>query len=413
MPGTFRNSPTKSAHSASWIETGVVANVNVKNLTIDWVSQFTSKSIQDLPIMKPYFHYTNGEGFTCVPEVGAICAVCWPSDDDPPFVIGFLGAPELEGADIPGIEDFVGDGGIETDEGTPQPVSTTSGGSTTAKQNPSDASYRGGLPILNPGDMLWQGRDENFVILRRGGILQLGSTQICQRVYIPILNYIRDFCENWELTSAAGTLAWTVQRKENDPAGNAPTELELIAREFAQDKKASIKVLLGSLDKAEKPPSGDKTFVEITIAPQQIKPDDGTISGEPKYVIRLDKAGNTYSMQAKTRTTVIKENDRLTVEQNQETEVKKDYKLTIGGTSTTKITGEHTVDGDATSKETWKGMKAITAQVLKLGDEAASEPAVLGLRLAAWLASHSHPPYLPPTQAGAIPSLLSRKVFVI
>lgn len=413
MGETFRNSPTKSSHEASWIETGVVANVNVKNLTIDWVSQFTSKSIQDLPIMRPYFHYNNGEGFTCVPEVGAICAVCWPSDDDPPFVIGFLGAPELEGADIPKIEDFVGSGGVETEEGTPTPVSTTSGGSTKQKENPSDASYRGGLPILNPGDMLWKGRDDNFVILRRGGILQVGSTSICQRIYVPILNFIRDFCENWEMTSAAGTLSWTVQRKENDPGGNAPTELELIAREFAQDKMASIKVLLGSLDKAEKPPSGDKTFIELTIAPQQIKPDDGKVEGDPKYVIRLDKAGNTYMMQAKTRTALVKENDKLTVEQNQEIEVKKDYKLKVGGKSDTEITGEHTMKGEATSKETWAGMKSITAQVLKLGDEAASEPAVLGLKLAMWLATHAHPPFLPPIQAGTIPAILSKKVFVI
>jgi|WetSurSiteA1Bulk_404760.scaffolds.fasta_scaffold19683_2 hypothetical protein len=413
MPGTFRNSPTKASHEASWIETGVVTNVNTKNLTIDWVSQFTSKTIQDLPLMRPYFHYNNGEGFTCVPEVGALCAVCWPSDDDPPFVIGFLGAPELEGAEIPGIENFVGDGGIETEEGTPKPVSTTSGGSTTPKQNPTDASYRGGLPILNPGDMLWQGRDGNFVALHRGGVLQLGSTQICQRAYIPVLNFIRDFCENWEMNSAAGTLSWTVQRKENDPSGNAPTEFELLAREYAQDKKASVKVLLGSLDKSEKPPNGDKTFIELTIAPQQIKAEDGTIEGEPVYVLRLDKAGNTYSMQAKTRTVLIKEDDKLTVEKNQEIEVKKDYKLTVGGKSETIITGEHTIKGDVTSKEEWAAMKSITAQILKLGDEAASEPAVLGLKLAVWLATHVHPPFHPPVQANMIPSLLSKKVFVV
>lgn len=409
---TFPTSKASSAHSASWIETGVVANVNVKNLTIDWVAQFTSKTIQDLPIMKPYFHYNNGEGFTCVPEVGAICAVCWPSDNDPPFVIGFLGAPELEGAENPKIEDFVGSGGVETDEGAPKPVTTTSTGSTKQAQNPSNASYRGGLPVLNPGDMVWKGRDDNFAILRRGGVLQIGSTSICQRVYIPVLNYIRDFCENWELTNAAGFLHWVVQRQENDPSGNAPTEFEWIIREFAQDKKASVKVLLGSLDKAEKPPGGDKTFMEVTIAPQQIKADTGEVEGTAKYVIRLDKAGNTYRMQAGKETIEIKGDQSITVEGNKSETVKGSLNQTVEGDVARKYTGTHTVDGSL-SDETWTGLKTITAQVLKLGDKAASEPAVLGLKLATWLATHTHPPFLPAAQVSLIPTLLSTKVFVI
>lgn len=420
MPApSFNNSLASAGLDPAEVETGVITNVNVRNYTVDWTSQYTGKNIPDLQIQTPYLHYNNGEGFSCVPEIGAICTVCFPSDDDSPFIMGFLAAPELEGAEFGrDITAFLDDPGVETEEDVPKSQSTTSTGSTTTPNNVSDASYRAGRPVLNPGDMLWQGRDENFVVLRRGGVLQLGSTQICQRAYVPLLNIIRDFCENYELNSAAGTFAWSVQRQENDPGGNAPTELSIIAREFAQDAKASIKVLFGSLDDAEKPPAdkdggeGNKSFIEVTIAPQQISPDDGAISGTPKYVIRLDKAGNTFTMQAGTRTEVIEGDLKQTIKGSQDITVGGDCTTTIKGKQTVNVTGDQEVSGDAGSKETWAGNKSITAAVLKLGAEGASEPAVLGLKLISWLATHSHPPFGPPLQAGQVATLISKKVFV-
>lgn len=407
MPSTFDNAPSKSGEGDTRTETGIVANVNVRNLTVDWVSQYTGKQIPDVQVLTPYLHFNNGEGFTCVPEVGAICVLCWPSDEDPPFVLGFLSAPELEGADFSKfLEEKLTDPGVESEEDIPQGNTTASGGTTSQSTNPSDASFRAGRPILNPGDMLWQGRDENFVVLRRGGVLQLGSTNICQRAYIPILNFIRDFCENYELNTAAGSLAWTVKRQENDTSGNAPTEFELIAREYAQDKKASIKVLLGSLEEATKPPGGDKTFIEVTIAPQQIEADSGKVTGKDKYVIRLDKAGNLFVHQAGNRTEEIDGDHKVTIKGKQDVEVKGNQSVTVGGNQTTKITANHEISG-VQSTEAWSGKKVIGAAQLFLGSQAASEPAVLGLKLVAWLISHTHMvPALPnPDPSKAIPTL--------
>ena len=196
------------------VETGTIADVNTKNMTVGWASQYGGSYQPAIQIMSPYLHYNNGEGFTCIPETGAIAAICFPSDEGGlPFVMGFLAAPEREGAQVANLQNAITDPGIETEE-VPAPTAntTSAGGSTTTPTNPSDASYRAGRPILNPGDMFWQGRYENFVILRRGGVLQIGSTQVCQRMYIPIRNFIRDFCENYELTTAAGTLAWHIRR---------------------------------------------------------------------------------------------------------------------------------------------------------------------------------------------------------
>ena len=386
----FSNSPTKWGDGNVRIETGVVANINVRNLTIDWVSQYSGKQIPDVQIMTPYLHYNNGEGFTCVPEVGALCALCWPTDDDPPFVLGFLSAPELEGADFSKfIEEKTTEAGVESEEDMEESNTTSSGGSTAPTENPSDASFRAGRPILNPGDMLWQGRDENFVVLRRGGVLQLGSTNICQRAYIPVLNYIRDFCENYELNTAAGSLSWTVKRQESDTSGNAPTEYELVAREFSQDKKASIKVLMGSLDDSETPPGGDKTFIEVTIAPQQIDPSSGEVSGKDEFVMRLDKAGNMFVHQAGTRTEEIDEDLSMTVKGKEERLVQGNQEIQVSGNQTVKVGRNHEISGIG-STEDWTGNKVIGAAQLLLGSQSASEPAVLGLKLVSWLLSHTH-----------------------
>ena len=413
MGSSFNNSPLNAGDGPTRIETGVVASVDVRSMTIDWVSQYTGKQISEVQLMAPYLHYNNGEGFTCVPEIGAICALCWPTDEDPPFVMGFLAAIELEGADISKfIDEKTVEPGVETEEDMDKQNTTTSGGSTEPTDNPSDATFRAGRPILNPGDMYWQGRDDNFVVLRRGGVLQLGSTNICQRAYIPVLNYIRDFCENYELNTAAGTLSWTVKRQEDDPAGNAPTEYELIAREYAQDKKASIKVLLGSLENADTPPNGEKTFVEVTIAPQQIDPTSGEVSGKDQFVFRLDKAGNMYVHQAGSRTeliegdvdTTVKGNESRLVHGNQDEEVKGNQTVTLGG--------NHDLSGSA-STEAWDGKKVITAKQLLLGAQSASQSAVLGNKLILWLATHKHIAVTPGTGVSGVPDALPLEAMLL
>jgi hypothetical protein len=422
---SFNNSPSTSDMRPAWVETGVVANVNVRNMTLDWVSQYTGKQIPDVQWMTPYVHYSNGEGFTCVPEVGALCAMCFPSDDDPPFVLGFLSGPEQEGSDAGDLQAKIEDPGVESEEDLPQSQTTQAGGSTTVTTNPSDASFRAGRPILNPGDMYWQGRNENFVVLRRGGVLQLGSTQICQRVYVPVGNIIRDFCENWELTTAAGTMSWQVKRDTSNPAGDAPSEFELIARENAQDKKATVKLMIGTPrdDKAAKKlPSGENAFVELVIAPEKIDPTSGEVSGKGQFVIRMDKSGNSFIYQTGDR----------------DEEIGGDHNQTIKGAQTIKVTGARKVDAlseektlktthkisGVSSTESWSGAKVIGASQLLLGGPGATEPAVAGLKLAMWLKTHVHKVPLPspqtptltlePLTADALPNaILSTKVKVL
>jgi hypothetical protein len=171
-----------------------VLNVNSRDFTVDVVYEsYPYSGHNDIPFLAPYVHQNQGEGLNFMPEVGSTCWVCTPSESGrDAFVLGWMPVAE-------------------------------------------DGSYRAGRQLLNPGDIHFSTRDGNFLFLRRGGIVQVGSTPICQRLYIPIRNVIRDLAENYEMTTPAGDLNWTVLRAEDQGDGHVRTFFSLACHEFADD----------------------------------------------------------------------------------------------------------------------------------------------------------------------------------
>jgi hypothetical protein len=195
-----RDAPSHGRYSHFRLEEAVVTDVDRKTYTITVDTKHSSKTVTDIQVGSPYHHHDSGEGIHHLPEVGAICYLAFPSDNTPPFVLTYLGAASV----------------VSTADGTPARSTPDGAGSDT------DVSFRSKRPALNPGDIAITTRDENFLYLRRGGIVQIGATPISQRIYIPILNYIKDFCENYEMQTFGGDVAWTVGRQEDDPSGDAP-----------------------------------------------------------------------------------------------------------------------------------------------------------------------------------------------
>ena len=249
-------SPAHNAYSRAIIEEAEIINVNRKTWTVDVETRHSAKTVEDIAWLSPYHHYKNGEGFHHIPEVGALVHLCFPSDNTPPFVLGYLPAASQEASS--GEEEV-------------RPSETGEEGSTTT------ASFRSGRPSLSPGDISITGRDDNYVILRRGGVVQVGSTQTAQRLYLPITNVIQDFCENYKLTTIGGDLGWTVGRNEDDPSGEAPVQYVLHVHEHAQEAKATVRIRHFPLSSGE---GSDKTAYEITIAPQGIDKNTEEVVGE-------------------------------------------------------------------------------------------------------------------------------------
>jgi len=200
-------SVAESEWRPSGIETCRIINVNIDDWSVDCIAEYGNKRYFDLQVMAPYFHFANGEGIYAQPEVGALCWVCTPSAGRfaAPFVMGFQSAHD---------EDFDG--------------------------------FRGGRLTLNPGDIMMRTRDENFIILRRGGVLQMGSTPTCQTMYVPIGNMLRHFCEQFELNTFGGELVWDNARTDQTDSGAVLSKLQLKLKRQVNTSKYDVELQIGS-----------------------------------------------------------------------------------------------------------------------------------------------------------------------
>jgi hypothetical protein len=205
----------ESGYFPATIETARIVNVNIVDWTVDAVSEYGNRRFFDIQVMAPYLHYFNGEGIYVVPEVGAICYVAQSSSGlmAPFFVLGFQAPPDER-----------------IEEGS----------------NLQTGNFRANRQVMNPGDIVLRTRDENFVMLRRGGVVQIGATPTSQRLFIPIGNVIKDMCESYNLFSLAGEMLWEVDRTDQSDAGDVMTRVNLRVKSTAGDPLHSVLLTLGS-----------------------------------------------------------------------------------------------------------------------------------------------------------------------
>lgn len=234
----FRSSFTaKEGFTAAQVVQCQVVDVNLTNWTVDCISQFDRKKYFNIQVSSPYMHYSNGEGIYTVPEVGAVCMVCIPSDSSPMFVLSFVmphAAINTATEDAPE--------GTTGQKGAPQKYAT-------------DATFSGGRPVPKPGDIILKNRDNNFVILHRGGVLQIGATELSQRVFIPLNNLIMDISGNYAHHNTGGTILWGVQE---GPSENSPPCLYTHNfRVRANDAEADVRVRVGEVRAPIGEPPGD------------------------------------------------------------------------------------------------------------------------------------------------------------
>jgi hypothetical protein len=307
----------------------------------------------------PYQHYANGEGIYFMPEVGSLCWICFPSDHNRPFVLAW---------------------GPATDEG--------------------DA--RSKKMALNPGDIFLGTRDENFLILRRGGVVQIGGGPLSQRLFLPIENTIKDFCENFSLQTFGGVLDWSVKRDENTTDGKRPALLSILAKEFSNDPKPVAELLIGSHG------DSDKRILSLLVK----------ASGQ-------DGAADQISLSFEKDGTV-----RWKVEKDVEWAVTGDFRLKVSKSLNLEASQTATLKGQNVSIEGAAGVDvkasggvvsisgAPLVKIDSLVQAGGVQPVAMAVPLLTWLASHFHlivapipgtpvsPPPVPP-----LPTIVSTSLF--
>lgn len=217
LDATKTGGVAESGMYPAYIETARIMNVNIEDWSVDIATSIDNKLIHDLQVNAAYLHFFGGEGSYVMPEVGALCWIAWPSSGKMamPFVLGFK---------------------TESNDDVDPETGETQGG------------YRSNRPVLVPGDMMMRTRDENFLILRRGGVVQIGSTPICQRMFIPIGNIIRDICQSYSLDSFAGGFDFITNRTDQSDAGDVTTAFQIRSKTRANEPKNAGVLRMGSHD---------------------------------------------------------------------------------------------------------------------------------------------------------------------
>jgi len=296
MATKFRTSFTSvEGAEAAQILQGRVVNVNVVKWTVDVVMQFDRKRYFQVQVGSPYQHPSNGEGMYVVPEVGATCMVCIPSDSAPPFVLSFVMPSQTV-----------------NDSSPDAPMGTESHGQQVA--HPTDASFAGNRPQVKPGDIVMRTRDSNFVVLHRGGVLQIGATELAQRIFIPLRNLVTDISENYEHHNSNGSVVWGLQ---DGSTAQLPSQYMHTFRVFASDKYADVKVAVGKvynpipepdggagmaaaeIEKDDDKKGSNPIICEVTVSPKGFVAETGYVADKNSaansvFKFVFDRKGNTY-----------------------------------------------------------------------------------------------------------------------
>lgn len=225
---------------------GVVETVDTTHYTCTVRTEHSL--IYDVPLT-PVFLSPNGQGMWFLPEPGTrvlVGTVGNGTRNEYTFMIG---------------ASF----GVEQDPFAELEVSEDAA----AEEEVVDVDFRNNRPVLQPGEIVLSSSDRNFIIMRKGGIIEVGATQAAKRFYIPLQNVVRDLCQIYELQNSAGI--FQMVRKESDqtwgtdkitvpaaaPDGETdseeveinkiPTELNLRVKEFESDANPIVSIDFGNI----------------------------------------------------------------------------------------------------------------------------------------------------------------------
>jgi hypothetical protein len=328
-----RTGPTTPAGgSGAFIHEAVVYNVNLVNWTVDVRTVFDRLEYKDIQVGSPYMHPNNGEGMYCIPDVGAKCYVCIPSDGPPPFVLSFM-MPMVT------IDD------ASTDDA---PVGTAP--SVGEERGNGDYTYAGGRPAGKPGDIGIRGRDGNFLILHRGGVLQIGCSALAQRVFVPLRHLVTDISHNYEHFTSGGAEHWGIQDISDE---DTETVWRRTIRVFADTEFADIRITAGSVTDLVPEPAGDagetspnallgiapdnKAIFEFALCPDGFDEHSGDFTKTPattKFRFMLDKNGGAMVRFEGSVNMRVKERARVHVDKDVDIIVGKVFRLVVGELAT-------------------------------------------------------------------------------
>jgi hypothetical protein len=254
--GARRGGFRKRSSAPIYEGTGDIAVVRAKILSVDpvtWTCKVQSDNdneTHDGISVEPTYLDSEGGGQFSMPEENSIVWLCYPSKSQQPFIMGHSTLPKQE------------------DEGDP---------------NEEPVDRRMNRPVLNRGDKVLGSSATGYVIVRKGGVVEVAASEDCKRIYIPLTNLIREFAQNWEMNLGAGIISSL--NRDNDAsygADKTPHEFQLRFNEFAEDGAPSIDLRMGRIKDEDDQmiPGGELGAVVCRF------------SINDRYTVWVDRAGN-------------------------------------------------------------------------------------------------------------------------
>lgn len=354
---------TPPARAVPWIEFGTVVAVNREARTVDIVTDQSERRLHSVPMASPIFSQSFGEGMILMPEPGARAIVCLPSDQQTPVILGFIADPDESG-----------------DE--------------------EDDSYRAGLPDSQREEIAgFRGRKGNRISLFRDGTVLIQAKPGTQRLYLPG-GTLWDVASRYKIDTAQGRFDWHAEETSKEAKFVATFKAR------ATDALATVAVRIGQL--SDKPVVGPSA-IDVAISPMSVDEHGQTVA--ETYAFRVDQQGNSYEFQQGSLTKIV--NGQVTITAATKTEtITGSLTINVAGQKSENILGGYFLRSLAV--DITAGSIQMTAPIIRLGSPAAIDPAVKGLELVKWLATHTHPaPKTPPVDhIGDLPQILSTFLFL-
>ena len=241
------------------VEEAVIRNVNSRLRTVDVTTTHSNRVIDDVKLASPGLSNYPFGGAVYLPNPDDVCWICTPADKSGSFVFAYGTIAGPARADVPDSEE----------EGP---------------------SYRADAPDQVPGEWVFATRDGNFVRILRGGMIQVGATDLSCTSWIPINNTIRTIFQRFEAKSPLGEIIWDhAELLDGDrvsaDAETTPVLLKLGFRSVAQNANYTVSMAIGSItDQMIDSAAGDS---EIGVGAQSAEvggqtaevdsPEDGTV----------------------------------------------------------------------------------------------------------------------------------------
>ena len=383
----------------AFVALATVEAVHPDRRTIDLQVDFGNKTLPDIPYDSGYSNSVTGTFFDSVPEEGAECYVCTPSDGTRPFIMSWSTPPK--------------EGSFDEEE---EPI-----------QN-----HLGRKLGLQAGDIGLYNRRGAFMIMRKGGVLQVGASPIGQTMYIPVENMIRQYFQSYEAVSILGEMKWKHGEIKTEGDKTAVL-LYWSSKNFVEDDYNAITIRIGRAGQAEFDPKQNELFGALHAKPWKYRLATTYPSKSAEETTFLSicvnplNTGFTYTFQLDTEGNEFKKISGSLHWEGESAYLFLQNGFTVEFGATGKIVGTaangleayvQSITAKAISKILIKagGSCTLDGALIKLGGDSANYRAVLGEALLTYLATHRHmdpaglvpftgQPVIPPTTG-----ILSKKV---